>query len=72
MRKLFQDLAMSQFYRPIEAKRKIKPGSVDLFRDTVRDAIGDEPIVYVEFGVAPGTSMRSMLGRFTHPEARFY
>lgn len=72
MRKLFQDLAMSQFYRPIEAKQKIKPGNVDLFRDTVRDAIGDQPIVYVEFGVASGASMRSMLSRFTHPEARFY
>jgi len=72
MRKLLQDQAMSQFYLPMRAPQQITPGNWDAFRDAVRDRVGNQPIVYLEFGVAMGNSMRAMVSRFTHPEARFY
>ncbi len=72
VRTLLQDQALSQFYRPMEAQRQIKPGDLDTFRDSIRDTIGNDPIIYLEFGVAMGNSLRSMLSRFTHYEARFY
>lgn len=72
MRRLLQDLAMSQFYRPIEAPQKITGGDWSVFLDFVRDTIGNFPITYLEFGVAAGNSMREILKRFPHKDALFY
>ena len=72
MRKLLQDQAMSQFYLPMRAPQQIIPGDWDAFRDAVRDKVGNQAIVYLEFGVAAGNSMRAMAARFTHHESRFF
>lgn len=72
MRRLMQDQAMSQFYRPMQAPRQLKRDGLEAFRDLVRDTIGNGPITYLEFGVGVGTSLRAMLTRFTHQDARFY
>lgn len=71
-RKLLQDLAMRDFYTPHKAPKSLVPPDVEAFRDLVLQTIGNVPITYLEFGVASGSSLRGMLGRFTHPDSRFF
>jgi O-methyltransferase len=72
MRKLRQDQAVKQFYLPLQASRKLVPGNLAMFRDATLETIGDRRITYLEFGVADGISLRSIISRFTHAESRFF
>lgn len=71
MRKLLQQQANKEFYVPNRAPLKLTRG-IDEFRDHVLQKIGDVPINYLEFGVAYGESLGSMMSRFSHPDSQFF
>jgi O-methyltransferase len=72
MRKLLQDYAMKDLYLPNKAPVVLVPHDLEAFRDLVLQTIGNVRMTYLEFGVASGSSLRSMMGRFSHPGSRFF
>jgi hypothetical protein len=47
------------------------PDRSGVFEDMAR-AIGDEPVLYLEFGVHQGASLREWTGLLTHPDSRLH
>jgi len=72
MRKLRQEQAIKQVFTAVKTPQKLVAGNLDAFRDVVLQTIGNRQMTYLEFGVALGVSMRSMISRFTHSESRFF
>jgi hypothetical protein len=67
---LRRSLAYEKFYLPGEAP-VIVQDKASLFHH-VADLLGrDEPITYLEFGVAQGPSFRMMIDEFQHPDTLF-
>jgi O-methyltransferase len=63
-------LAVDQLYLPREPSVVVND-HLSLYRHAA-DVIGrDEPITYLEFGVADGGSFRRMVGEFSHPDSLF-
>jgi O-methyltransferase len=63
-------LAVENLYLPRQAS-VVVGDRVSLYRHAA-DLLGrDEPITYLEFGVADGPSFREMVAQFSHPNALF-
>jgi hypothetical protein len=63
-------LAYERLYLPAEAP--VIVANNDALYEFAADTIGKEqPVTYVEFGVAGGVSFRKMVRLFTNPDARF-
>jgi hypothetical protein len=63
-------LAIEKLYLPREAS-VVVGDRLSLYRHAA-DLIGrDQPITYLEFGVADGPSFRDMVQQFSHPDALF-
>lgn len=63
--------ALAYVYLPRPALQEIEPRARERLYDIALENIGDVPMLYLEFGVAGGKSMRSMAGRFKHVESEF-
>jgi hypothetical protein len=72
VRRLLQKRALEAIYRPRPAKRLLPPGAKAELYDVAAAHIGNEPIVYLEFGVASGASLQAMMQRFSHQESRYF
>lgn len=72
MRTRLQDQAMRQLYLRAPAPKKVPGTELESFRDFVCERFADTPTIYLEFGVATGTSLRGIAARIRHPESRFY
>jgi hypothetical protein len=73
MRKARQKQALDAVYRPRPAKNTFPIGVPrELLFDFAATHIGDVPILYLEFGVFDGASLRAMVSRFTHPQSKFF
>ena len=67
---LRRQVAVDRLYLPREPSVVVRD-KLSLYRH-VADVVGrDEPITYLEFGVADGPSFRNMVGEFSHPDALF-
>jgi len=72
MRQRLQARALEAIYTPKAAATTLPAGDVPALYDMVAEHIGNDPIVYLEFGVYSGHTMRAMTKRFTHPESQFF
>lgn len=63
--------AIERLYMPHQPTSAVPAGAVPELYDQVAATLGQGPLLYLEFGVASGGSMRRMTERFTHREARF-
>jgi hypothetical protein len=72
MKRLRLHEAIADIYLPRPAAHELEQGAVMELHDFAAETIGDVPMVYMEFGVAGGKSIRRMVERFTHPDARFF
>ena len=65
-----RDLALSELYWPRKAPLIVD--SHDALYDLAAKKIGeDAPIIYLEFGVASGRSIKKMADRLRNPQSRF-
>ena len=70
--RLRRNKAMTHTYLPHPAPLEIGPEAVDELHDFAAKTIGDVRVLYLEFGVAGGKSIRRMAERFTHRRSRFF
>ena len=63
-------LAFERLYRPREAKVAV-PSHDALYHEAAERMGRDQPVTYLEFGVADGNSLRKMVREFTHPDSLF-
>jgi O-methyltransferase len=70
--RLRRNKAVTRTYLPRPAPVEIGPEAVVELHDFAAKTIGDVPVLYLEFGVAGGKSIRAMAERFTHRDARFF
>lgn len=70
VRELMQKQAMEFLYLPNRPETKFT--DVEELRDFVLKTIGNVSLTYLEFGVASGASLRSVMHRFTHPTSKFF
>lgn len=70
--RLRREKAVVQTYLPKAAPHEVGPEAVGELHDFAAKTIGDVPVLYLEFGVAGGKSMRAMAERFTHAKSRFF
>jgi len=63
-------LAFDALYRP-HAAAFVVPDNDGLYRYAAELLGGNEPITYLEFGVADGRSIRKIAHEFTHPDSLF-
>jgi hypothetical protein len=70
--RLRRNKAVARTYLPHPAPHEIGPEAVVELHDFAAKTISDVPVLYMEFGVAGGKSMRAMAERFTHSKSRFF
>jgi len=63
--------ATRNIYYPRRPRHAVPAGATGELYDFAAATIGNEPLLYLEFGVYNGNSMRAIASRFLHPEARF-
>jgi hypothetical protein len=71
LRRQRREQAIRHVYFPRRPRHAVPAGAKDELYDFAAATIGNEPILYLEFGVYNGNSMRAIATRFRHPEARF-
>jgi len=72
IRRMLQAQAINELYTSAQAPPKTPKDQMDVFQDIILDTVGDRRMIYLEFGVAEGHSLRLMASKFTHLESRFY
>jgi hypothetical protein len=63
--------ALTELYFPREPAIVVPRGGKTQLFDLAAERIGNGPMTYLEFGVHEGWSMGEIVGRFSHPGARF-
>jgi len=63
--------AVERIYMPRQATAEVPAGALTELYDHAAAALGDVPLLYLEFGVAGGRSISRMTERFHHRDARF-
>lgn len=71
LHKLRKEQAIAHLYAPRPAPHGVGPDALADLYDFVAKTIGDVPLLYLEFGVCGGKSMRHMIQRFPNRAARF-
>jgi hypothetical protein len=64
--------ALEHIYINQQPKASVPANDVPALYDFAAATLRDEPITYLEFGVASGKSMKQMIQRFGHADTRFY
>lgn len=71
LRRLRREEAIRKIYFPRRPQHAVPAGAKGELYDFAAATIGNEPLLYLEFGVYNGGSMRAVPSRFSHPQARF-
>jgi hypothetical protein len=72
VRRYLREWAVESIYMPRAPEHAVPANAVPELYDFVASTIGNRAIVYLEFGVHHGRSMRRIAERFPHPEAQFF
>jgi O-methyltransferase len=63
--------AFERIYMNRQPPHEVGNNDLPALYDVALSVIGQREILYLEFGVADGRSMRRIIDRFTHPDSRF-